>query len=137
MDGLRAEGATKRRFLKEPHAWILGLPLNDATASPLVVWQGSHEIMRDAFMTAFAAMPPQAWSEIDVTEIYQDARAEVFEMCHRVELRLQPGQSVVLHRMSLHGVAPWKAGEKCPEEGRMIAYFRPEYSDMRDWLRDD
>ncbi len=43
LDGLLPIGPDKRRMVKEPHAWILGLPLNacGAGASPLVVWEGS------------------------------------------------------------------------------------------------
>lgn len=137
LDGLLAEGPDKRRFLREPHGWILGLPLTATEASPLVVWEGSHEIIRDAFMAAFAGVPPADWAATDVTEIYKDARDEVFEMCNRVELPMVPGQSVLMHRMLIHGVAPWKPGAKAPPEGRMVAYFRPVLRDMRDWLRLD
>lgn len=135
LDGLHAVGPDKRRFLREPHAWILGIPLNAATASPLAVWEGSHEIMRDAFMTAFAGQPAALWPEIDVTAIYKEARAEVFEVCKRVEVRMQVGQAVIMHRLAIHGVAPWRAGESAQPEGRMIAYFRPLVADTRDWLR--
>lgn len=137
LDGLLAVGSEKRRFLKEPHAWVLGIPLNKAKASPLVVWEGSHEIIREAFLTALAGLPPVMWADVDLTAIYQDARAEVFEVCERTEVRLVPGQAVLMHRMAIHGVAPWAHGDSAPTEGRMIAYFRPQMNDMRDWLRLD
>ena len=46
LDGLLPIGPDKVRMVKEPHAWILGLPLNDTEASPLTVWEGSHTILR-------------------------------------------------------------------------------------------
>jgi len=49
VDGLLPVGPDKRRHLHEPHGFVLGLPLNDAQACPMVVWEGSHEIMRAAF----------------------------------------------------------------------------------------
>jgi len=133
LDGLLRVGPENRRYLKEPHAWILGLPLTDVPNAPLVVWEGSHEIIREAFMVAFAGMPPAMWGDIDVTEIYQEARREVFDLCEPREVRMVPGQSVILHRLSIHGVAPWGAGGgKTP---RMVAYFRPLIPETRDWLR--
>ena len=44
VDGLLAEGAERRRHLREIHGFILGIPLVDfsSAASPFVVWQGSH-----------------------------------------------------------------------------------------------
>jgi hypothetical protein len=42
VDGLLPVGAERRRMLREPHAYVLGLPLNacDIKASPMVVWEG-------------------------------------------------------------------------------------------------
>jgi hypothetical protein len=31
-------------------------------------------------------------------------------------------------------VAPWGEGATAPPEGRMIAYFRPEFLRIADWL---
>ena len=128
VDGVRPEGAARRRFVLEPHSFILGLPLVPASerAAPLVVWEGSHEIMRAAFAAAFRDRPPEAWRTVDVTEIYQAARREVFESCTRVEVSAAPGEAYVVHRLALHGVAPWAEGEPAGPDGRMIAYFRPE-----------
>ncbi|MDK3020533.1 phytanoyl-CoA dioxygenase family protein [Pseudodonghicola flavimaris] len=127
LDGLKAEGPDRRRRIAEPHAFILGLPLTDVSpqAAPLVVWEGSHEILRAALAAALAPYPPERWSEIDVTEAYQAARREVFETCRRLPLPARPGEAVLLHRLALHGVAPWSAEAPAPAEGRMIAYFRP------------
>jgi hypothetical protein len=58
----------------------------------------------------------------------------VFATCERIELPLQPGEACVLHRHLLHGVAPWGGNAPAGEDGRMIAYFRPEFSTPSDWL---
>lgn len=134
LDGLLAEGPDKRRFLREPHAWILGLPLTDTAACPLVIWAGSQTVIRAAFRRIFAGRAAADWAGIDVTEGYAAARAEVFETCRRVEVPMVPGQAVVMHRLAIHGVAPWKEGVVGPPEGRMVAYFRPLLADPGDWL---
>lgn len=137
VDGLRAIGAERRRYLREPHGFILGLPLSVAepSAAPLVVWEGSHHILRDTFATVFAGHAPADWSDIDVTDLYVAARKRVFETCRRVPVPAKPGQAVLLHRMVLHGVAPWTAGARADADGRMTAYFRPEMpGGIRRWL---
>ena len=123
MDGLLPEGPDKRRHLREPHGFILGLPLNDVAASPLVVWPGSQRIIRDAFAARFQGIAPADWGDADVTDAYQAARKTVFETCDRVEVITKPGQAVLLDRHLIHGVAPW-IGPAVPE-GRIVAYFRP------------
>jgi hypothetical protein len=134
LDGLLPIGPDKRRMVKEPHAWILGLPLNDTTASPLTVWEGSHDLIRAALLKALAPHPPETWGEIDITEPYQLARREIFATCRRIELPARPGEATLLHRLTLHGVAAWKPQDKAPPEGRMIAYLRPELPSVKDWL---
>lgn len=134
LDGLLPIGPDRRRMVKEPHAWILGLPLNDTTASPLTVWEGSHEILRDALRRALDPHAPESWGDIDITDAYQTARRQVFATCRRIELPVRPGEATLLHRLSLHGVAPWRPGDIAPPEGRMIAYFRPHLASVRDWL---
>jgi len=136
LDGLLPVGSDRRRMIKEPHGWILGLPLNQcgAGASPLVVWEGSHEIMRAALAEVLADHPAPLWGEVDVTDAYGAARKRVFETCARVEVDAAPGEALLLHRLLLHGVAPWAAGATAPPEGRMIAYFRPVKPSVRDWL---
>lgn len=134
LDGLLPIGPDKRRMVKEPHAWILGLPLNDTAASPLTVWEGSHEILRTALRTALAPHPPETWDQIDLTEPYQQARRAVFASCRRIELAARPGEATLLHRLTLHGVAPWKPDDSAPPEGRMIAYLRPQLPSVQDWL---
>ena len=137
VDGLLAVGDARQRMLKERHAYILGLPVteSDADASPLVVWEGSHVIMRAAFAEMLEHLPEQSWDSVDLTERYQAARREVFETCPRIELPARPGEAYLVHRHALHGVAPWAETAKADPAGRMIIYFRPELPvGTRDWL---
>lgn len=136
LDGLIAEGSDKRRFIREPHGWILGLPLNaaDADAAPLVVWEGSHAVMRAALSRALAPHDPETWGAVDITDAYTQARREVFATCRRVELPGKVGEAVLLHRLLIHGVAPWRDGAGAAEPGRMVAYFRPVLRSVADWL---
>lgn len=127
VDGILAEGPGRRRYLREPHGWILGLPLTpaEAGASPLVVWEGSHQLMRAAFRAALGPLPPDSRTQADVTDIYTRTRRRVFETCRRVVVTGDPGEAFLLHPMLLHGVAPWTARGAVPVPGRMTAYFRP------------
>lgn len=136
LDGLLAEGPDKRRYLREPHGIIVGLPLNRVApgASPLVVWEGSVPIIRAAMARAFAGRSPKDWAAVDVTEVYQAARRAVFARCTRRVIEAAPGQVVLVHRMAIHGVAPWQDRVAAPAEGRMVAYFRPILADPADWL---
>lgn len=137
VDGLLPVGAERRRMLRERHAFILGLPLTacDSGASPLVVWEGSHHVMRRAFEQALGAVPEADWADRDVTPYYHAARREVFETCPRVPVPARPGEAYLVHRMALHGIAPWAEGARAPDAGRMIAYFRPELpTGSRAWL---
>lgn len=128
MDGLLGEGMPKRRFLRERHDWILGLPLSEASAgaSPLVVWDGSHHILQAALQKGLGDRPGAEWPDVDITDIYQAARKEVFETCRRRPLFTRPGEAVLLNPFLLHGVAPWQTGATASQDGRMVAYFRPE-----------
>jgi Phytanoyl-CoA dioxygenase (PhyH) len=136
LDGLLPIGPARRRMVKEPHGFILGLALTGASkdAAPLTVWPGSSAIMRQALQAAFAPYPPDAWGDVDVTDAYQAARAKVFTTCPRVEVPLVPGEAVLLHRLTLHGVAPWSNGASAAPEGRIIAYFRPLMPRVADWI---
>lgn len=135
VDGLMAEGPDKRRFLREPHAWILGIALTtaDADAAPLTVWDGSHRPMGAALGTALAGAGDVG--AVDVTDAYQTARRTVFAANERRQLPLLPGEAVLMHRHLLHGVAPWEDGARAAPEGRAIAYFRPQFSRAADWIR--
>jgi len=152
VDGLLPEGAARRRHLREPHAWILGLPLTAtaAAAAPPVVWTGSHHVMRAAFEDALCDHDPLRWGDVDLTEIYAAARRAVFTSCPRVVLEMQPGEACLLHRHVLHGTAPWTdteidsgeiprpASSPCTphslQHGRIMAWFRPQFANVQDWL---
>lgn len=136
VDGILAIGPERRRYLREPHAYVLGIPLTQVSdgASPMVVWEGSHIIMRDAFARAYAGIPPQEWTQVDVTDIYQDTRRYVFEHCVRRVVHVPLGAAYGIHPLALHGVAPWQEDAIAPQEGRMIAYFRPQLTNVADWL---
>jgi hypothetical protein len=130
VDGLLPIGPERRRFAREYHAYVLGLPLNHVASAPTVVWQGSHVIMQRALVQAIA---DRSVADVDVTDAYHAARREVFERCTPVPIIAAPGQSFLIHRFALHGTGPWQ-GPVGP--GRMIAFFRPEYDDPRKWLLD-
>lgn len=139
LDGLIAEGPDKRRRVVEPHRWIVGMALNgaDEGASPLVVWEGSHRILREALLAALHGVPEADWGRVDITQAYQDARKRVFAECPRRVLPQKVGEAVVLHRLVVHGVAPWAAGARAEAPGRMVAYFRPLMPSVAAWLLAD
>lgn len=136
LDGLRREGDRRRRFLREHHGFILGIPMVETgeDASPLVVWEGSHALVRETFRDVFADTPADIWATIDVTDVYQTLRRRIFAECPRVPIHALPGESYLIHRLALHGVAPWKAGSRAGSDGRMIVYFRPAVGGAREWL---
>ncbi len=135
LDGLTLQ-PNGARMMQEPHHWILGLPLNtcDSDASPLVVWEGSHHVLRAALTSALAPFAPDTWGSIDLNPAYQAARRQVFETCTRRIVPVIPGQATLLHRHTLHGVASWQTGAKAPPDGRIIAYFRPQMATVQSWL---
>ncbi len=138
VDGLLAVGPDRQRMIHEPHAFVLGLPINhfSANASPLMVWEGSHHIMGAALTEALKHHAPADWENVDLTAPYQAARREVFETCTAVPVHATPGESYLMHRHCLHGVAPWSCTETPPNDGRMIAYFRPELAGgIADWMQ--
>ena len=129
VDGLLPEGPMRRRYAREFHAYILGLPLNAVRSAPTVVWPGSHVIMQQALIEAIGDRPV---GDVDLTEAYQAARRVVFDTCAPVPIAAEPGQAFVIHRFALHGTAVWDAPAIGP--GRMIAFFRPECANPQDWL---
>jgi hypothetical protein len=136
LDGLLAIGPSRQRMIREPHGWILGLPLNICSrdAAPLVVWEGSHVVMAEALLDALAGTSPEDWGEVDLAAAYQAARRDVFARCQRRTVPVLPGQASLVHRLCLHGMAPWGEGASAPQEGRMIAYFRPLLPSPAAWL---
>ena len=137
VDGLLPIGSDRRRFLREHHHYILGIPMVEASANaaPFVIWRGSHKIMRSALSSTLEKHDEKCWNDIDLTEIYQQSRRDIFEQCERVEIPLTPGQAVVAHRLSLHGSAPWAQGATAGRDGRMICFFRPPTLTATEWLR--
>lgn len=135
VDGLR-RNENRRRFVAEHHGFILGILLveADAAASPVVVWRGSHEKVRTAMREALQGVAPEDWSTVDVTETYHAVRREVFETCERVTVSARPGEAYLVHRLALHGVAPWSDDARGGPDGRMVAYFRPVTGPAADWL---
>ncbi len=128
VDGVKPTGPDRRRRIEECHSFILGLPLTHATpdAAPLVVWEGSHEVMRRALRDALSGIAPADWHRVDLTDAYTGARTLAFRTCRRTPLHAEPGEAYLMHRLVLHGVAPWADSAGAGPDGRVIAYFRPE-----------
>jgi hypothetical protein len=124
VDGLIAD-ADGRRRMAETHRFVLGIALDGPApgASPLVVWEGSHALIRDAFRAALAAVPPSGWAAADLTDAYHAARRRCLQALPRRPLPLGRGEAVLVHRLALHGVAPWAAAPDAAP--RAVAYFRP------------
>ena len=133
VDGLLPIGAARRRFLQEPHAFILGVPLNASNAAPLMVWPGSHIVVGD---TLRAGIGDREADTVDLTEMYHAARRRCFDQITPVPVHMSPGDAVLLHRHLLHGVAPWTPEAMAPPEGRMVAYFRPQFT-AGAWIAED
>lgn len=134
VDGVLGEGTPKRRFAREAHGFILGLPLteNPQDAAPLVVWEGSHLMMRAALKGALDGYAVQDWPQVDITDVYTQTRRSIFEQCQRVALSAPVGGAILLDRHLLHGVAPWQSVSTAP---RAIAYLRPELpGGLADWI---
>jgi hypothetical protein len=136
VDGFLPEGPDRRRHLREHHGFILGIPMVDFSsgASPFVVWEGSQEIIRETFSTVFDGVASDQWGEIDITGEYHAVRRKIFDCCKRVEIYASPGEAYLIHRLALHGIAPWQSGAGATADGRMICYFRPEVGGPEDWL---
>ncbi len=136
VDGLLPEGPERRRHLREHHGFILGIPMVefDAGASPFVVWEGSHEIIREVFTEVFQGVAVDQWGDMDITGVYHQVRHRIFECCKRVEIYARPGQAYLVHRLALHGIAPWQSETSATRDGRMIVYFRPDIGGPEGWL---
>ncbi len=114
VDGLLPIGLQRKRMLREPHAFVLGIPMTavDTNCSPLVVWEGSNKIIRDHFTKALSSYNESEWNQVDLTETYKKARKVCFEECKRVIVHGWPGETYLIHRLSLHGIAPWSSKRK-------------------------
>lgn len=136
VDGLLPEGNSRRRHLREHHGFILGIPMveYDQNASPTVVWEGSQELVRSAMSERFNGIPSEQWGGEDITDSYHAVRRQAFERCNRVPIVARPGEAYLIHRLAVHGVAPWQSGAVAGADGRMICYFRPEFFGAEGWL---
>jgi len=136
VDGVLPEGPERRRHLRQYHAFILGIPMVEVSsgASPFTIWEGSHELVRRTLTERFGNLPWQVWNEEDITEAYQAMRRKIFGECNRIEITSDPGEAYLVHRLALHGIAPWRNNAKVGEDGRMICYFRPELDNGDAWL---
>lgn len=139
LDGLLKHGSDRRRFLKEMHGYILGLPITKvgAGAAPFSIWEGSHRLIGDWLRDMLGDLPTEAWGDIDLTAGYQAIRRTVFETCRRVEITAAPGQAYLVHRHAIHGMARWREGAEAEAEGRVIVYFRPPVETPTTWLAAD
>lgn len=134
VDGLHlVEG---KRLLREPHAFILGIPLVSVPsgASETVVWEGSQHIIRTALLERLGGQSVADWPDCDVLDVYRAARRTCFDTCPRRKITCAPGEVFLIHRLALHGISPWHAEENVGKDGRMIVFFRPELADFRVWL---
>lgn len=136
IDGILPEGSLRRRHLREHHQFVLGVPLTryDDGCSPPVVWEGSHEIVRQTLRECYTGLPDDQWGDVDITDTYKTLRNKIFDECRPVEIVAEPGEAFVLHRLALHGIAPWRSTEASDPAGRIICYFRPETASPHEWL---
>ena len=138
VDGLLPEGRSRCRHLREHHAFILGIPMVDyhPDAAPFVIWERSHELVREGFHIRLEGIPPEQWGDIDLTDLYHHTRRKIFSRCKRVEVVAKPGEAYLVHRLALHGMAPWRAPATVSPDGRLICYFRPQLEGPLNWLTD-
>ena len=138
VDGLLRLGDEGERYAREFHQYILAIPLNavSSSASPLVLWEGSHQIMRNRLYKLLSGLEFEEQVNRPVNEEYSGARKEAFSRCTRVEIPLQLGEALLLDRHLLHGTAPWQSLDAQDQEGRLIAFFRPQHGDIAKWLVD-
>lgn len=135
LDGLHRD-AQGRRFLGETHGFLLGIAVTDVSeeTAPFVVWEGSHEVLRADLAARLSGGAPQRWPDEDLTEAYAASRRRIFDGCRRVALHGPRGTAWLVHRLALHGMAPWSGPHSGP---RVIAWFRPDPRPGRDpgwWL---
>lgn len=139
VDGLLLGDPQRRRFLREPHAWILGIGLETpgAGASPTVLRENSHRTMGPALAAVLRRHASTEWPCVDITAPYQQARREVFARCARIPVPLACGEALLLHRHLLHGMAPWENQSVGGGARRAIAWFRPQFRTLGEWLETD
>ena len=90
--------------------------------------------MAAAFAAAIGDADP---TQVDLTGAYHAARRRVFDTCEAVPLHLALGESALIHRFALHGTDVWDAAlDSDAPQGRVIAFFRPEFT-AGEWLAPD
>ena len=138
VDGILPMGKNRRRYFKEAHAFVLGIPLSsfNKDAAPLVVWEKSHLIVRSMIWKKLKDFEVRTWSDIDITETYHEARRLVFRVCKPKIIWAPVGSGFIVHRHTLHGIKPWASGGVSEDCGRMIAYFRPMFTKNEYWASD-
>ncbi len=136
VDGILPLGETRRRYAREYHNFIFGIPLVNFNkfAAPVVVWEGSHKIMRRFLSQKLLKNSSKFWKDQDITHLYHEARREVFLHCRKKIIVVPIGGSYILHRLSLHGIMPWGKNGHAEGSNRMIAYFRPLLKEAKFWL---
>jgi len=124
VDGFTRRG--QRRFLGETHGFVLGIPLSNGRdrASPLSVWEGSHELFRTGLQAALEGHRVEEWGTIDLTDTYVELRRACFGRLRRVAVVASLGEAYLVHRLALHGIAPWQA--HAGETARAVIYLRPD-----------
>ena len=75
-----------------------------------------------------------SWDNLDITEIYQEARKQVLSKCKKKIIHVPLGGSYILHRLAVHGIMPWGKKGESENDGRMVAYFRPVLKNSKFWL---
>lgn len=138
IDGILPIGQSKRRFLKEYHSMILGIPINNVKVenAPCVVWEGSHIIVRNEFKDYMKGKGIDSLEEEDISDFYKDLRRKIFKLCRVKKLHAPMGQAYLINRLCLHGIFPWQGICADEKTGRRIAYFRPELvGGQQYWLR--
>ena len=138
VDGVIPIGKSRKRFIKEFHTFIYGISISefDELAAPLIAWEGSHHIFRSALEQVLKHLEPTSWPDLDITMCYNEVRKHIFKKCKPRVIWVPIGGSFIIHRLCLHGVAPWGDGAFSEPSGRMIAYFRPNLIDSGHWSDD-
>jgi hypothetical protein len=137
LDGLLPIGPEKRRYLKEMHAFILGIAVTQASRAPPRSWFGRAATAPDprGFRRGLRRRcGGERGMRIDMTEIYKFVRREVFATCPRREVPLAPGQAVLVHRHAIHGVAPWARGRRLRRRAGDRLFPARKLRQFDDWL---
>jgi hypothetical protein len=108
VDGVLPVGKAKRQYVREYHTFILGIPLVDYNefAAPVVVWKGSYNIMQDYLSKQLIQLKDGLLKNEDITDVYHEARQEIFAKCKPKNVTALVGGFYLIHRHALHSVMP-------------------------------